>query len=110
MTCQNPFHSSCFSQSANIRGLGKTRIFIKRICNDSRAMKIKEDQFLRYDHIICLKINNCKRTRGYDLMLAKEQSRLDIRMHSFSQKAINEWNILSTEWLYMLVVLICVMV
>ena len=30
-------------------------------------------------------------------MLVKEQGRLDIRMYSFSQMTINDWNIFSTE-------------
>ena len=37
------------------------------------------------------------RTRGHEVKLVKDQCRLDIRKHSFSQKTINEWNKLSTD-------------
>ena len=36
------------------------------------------------------------RTRGHEVKLIKDQCRLDIRKHSFSQRTINEWNKLST--------------
>ena len=36
------------------------------------------------------------RTRGHEVKLVKNQCRLDIRKHSFSQRTINEWNKLST--------------
>ena len=35
------------------------------------------------------------RTRGHEVKLVKDQCRLDIRKHSFSQRTINEWNKLS---------------
>ena len=37
------------------------------------------------------------RTRGHEVKLVKNQCRLDIRKHSFSQRTINEWNKLSTD-------------
>ena len=37
------------------------------------------------------------RTRGHKVKLVKDQCRLDIRKHSFSQRTINEWNKLSTD-------------
>ena len=37
------------------------------------------------------------RTRGHQVKLVKDQCRLDIRKHSFSQRTINEWNKLSTD-------------
>ena len=37
------------------------------------------------------------RTRGHEVKLLKDQCRLDIRKHSFSQRTINEWNKLSTD-------------
>ena len=37
------------------------------------------------------------RTRGHEVKLVKDQCRLDIRKHSFSQRTINEWNKLSTD-------------
>ena len=37
------------------------------------------------------------RTRGHEVKLVKDQCRLDIRKHSFSQRIINELNKLSTD-------------
>ena len=37
------------------------------------------------------------RNRGHEVTLVKDQCRLDIRKHSFSQRTINEWNKLSTD-------------
>ena len=31
-------------------------------------------------------------TRGHDVVLVKDQCRLDIRKYLFSQRTINEWN------------------
>ena len=38
-----------------------------------------------------------KLTRGHNFTLVKKQSRLDVRMYSFSQRAINVWNTLLTD-------------
>ena len=37
------------------------------------------------------------RTRGHEVTMVKDQSRLDIRKYSFSQRTTNEWNKLSTD-------------
>ena len=37
------------------------------------------------------------RTRGHEVILVKDQCRLDIRNYSFSQRTINQWNKLSTS-------------
>ena len=38
-----------------------------------------------------------KITKGHGVTLAKKQCRLDIRKLSFSQRIVNEWNILSAD-------------
>ena len=38
-----------------------------------------------------------RRTRGHGVTLAKKQCRLDVRTFSFSQRIVNEWNILSAD-------------
>ena len=43
------------------------------------------------------KIKESKLTRRHDLTLVKEQSRLDVRKYSFSQRTVNVWNKLSTD-------------
>ena len=38
-----------------------------------------------------------RRTRGHELTLLKDQSSLDIRKYSFSQRTINDWNKVSID-------------
>ena len=42
-------------------------------------------------------VNEERRTRGHGVILAKKQCRLDIRIFSFSQRTVNEWNRLSAD-------------
>ena len=49
------------------------------------------------DSNIFFKIKESKITRGHNFTLVKNQSRLDVRKFSFSQRTINIWNKLSTE-------------
>ena len=49
------------------------------------------------DSNIFFEIKQSKITRGHNFTLVKKQSRLDVRKFSFSQRAINIWNKLSTE-------------
>ena len=48
------------------------------------------------DSNIFFEIKESKITRGHNYPLVKEQSRLDVRKYSFSQRTINVWNNLST--------------
>ena len=53
-----------------------------------------------YEHIernMFFSLKKDSRTRGHEVKLVKDQCRLDIRKHSFSQRTINEWNKLSTD-------------
>ena len=43
------------------------------------------------------KLKEGSRTRGHKAALVKEQCRLDMRKHSFSQRGINEWNRLPND-------------
>ena len=36
-------------------------------------------------------------TRGHNLMISKEQCKLDIKKYSFSQRVVNTWNKLPTD-------------
>ena len=47
---------------------------------------------------IFLEIKQSKITGGHNFALVKKQSRLDVRKFSFSQRTINVWNKLSTEY------------
>ena len=46
---------------------------------------------------ICFSHSRRIADRGHEVKLVKDQCRLDIRKHSFSQRTINEWNKLSTD-------------
>ena len=37
-------------------------------------------------------------TRGHEVILVKDQCRMDTRIYLFSQKKTNEWNELSTDY------------
>ena len=37
------------------------------------------------------------RSRGHEVALVKDQCRLDVKKHSFSQRTINEWNRLPVD-------------
>ena len=61
---------------------------------------------MNIDYNICFKIKERKITRGHNYTVVKEQSRLDVRKYSFSQRTINVFkNYLMI--VCMLVVLIC---
>ena len=49
-----------------------------------------------FTEIFC-SVNEGRRTRGHGVTLANKQCRLDIRKHSFSQRTVNEWNILAAD-------------
>ena len=46
--------------------------------------------------VFSLKKDN--RTRRHEVTLVKDQCRLNIRKYSFSQRILNEWNKLSTDY------------
>ena len=49
------------------------------------------------DRNIFFTVKEERRTRGHGVTFAKKQCRLDIRKCSFSQRTVNEWNILSAD-------------
>ena len=50
--------------------------------------------------IFFFEIKESKITRGHNYTLVKKQSRLDVRKFSFSQRTINIWNNLSTDYVH----------
>ena len=81
-------------------------------CGKEGGLTTLETRKLRRDQIEVFKILNGyenidrnmffslkkdSRTRGHEVKLVKDQCRLDIRKHSFSQRTINKWNKLSTD-------------
>ena len=74
--------------------------------NNSRARRLRGDQievfkilngYENIDRNMFFSLKKDSRTRGHEVKLVKDQCRLDIRKHSFSQRTINEWNKLSTD-------------
>ena len=59
------------------------------------------------DSNIFFEIKESKITRGHKYTLVKKQFRLNVRMYSFSQRAINVWNKLSTDYVHAILVLMC---
>ena len=49
------------------------------------------------DRNIFFTANEERRTRGHGVTLVKKQCRQDIKKYSFSQRIVNEWNILSAD-------------
>ena len=47
--------------------------------------------------LIIIFVLKIKLSKGHNFTLVKEQSRLDVRNYSFSQRTINVWNKLSTD-------------
>ena len=65
----------------------------KDYVNNSRNTNVKVEVFkLLYGYL-----QNIDANIGYNFTLVKEQSRLDVRKCSFSQRTINVWNKLSTD-------------
>ena len=50
--------------------------------------------------IFVFAIKESKITRGHNYTLVKKQSRLDVSKYSFSQRIINVWNKLSTDFVH----------
>ena len=61
---------------------------------ETRRLRGDQIEVLHRNMFFSLKKDS--RTRGHEVKLVKDQCRLDIRKHSFSQRTINEWNKLST--------------
>ena len=70
----------------------------KQHCHGAR--QLRSSVFYYYENIdrnMFFSLKKDSRTRGHEVKLVKDQCRLDIRKHSFSQRTINEWNKLSTD-------------
>ena len=66
-----------------------------------QGINIKHQQGINIKHqqgiSMFFSLKKDSRTIGHEVKLVNDQSRLDIRKYSFSQRTINEWNKLSTE-------------
>ena len=74
--------------------------------NNQKTRRLRGDQievfqilngYENIDRNIFFRVKEERRTRGHEVTLAKKQCILDIRKCSFSQRIVNEWNILSAD-------------
>ena len=63
-----------------------------------KGKKLILNGYENIDRNMFFSLKKDSRTRGHEVKLVKYQCRLDIRKHSFSQRTINEWNKLSTDY------------
>ena len=77
-----------------------------KLCQTSETRRLRRNQIEvfkilnGYENIyrnMFFSLKKDSRTRGHEVKLVKDQCRLDIRKHSFSQRTVNEWNTLSTD-------------
>ena len=83
-TCQSNHHRSTVNHITSHR-VDQTEVF--KILNG----------YENIDRNIFFTVKEERRTRGHGVTLAKKQCRLDIRTFLFSQRIVNEWNILSAD-------------
>ena len=83
---KNTFRKECGLTSLETRRLRADQIEVFKILNGHENIDTNIFFLLKKD----------SRTRGYEVTLVKDQSRLDIRKYSFSQRTINEWDKSST--------------
>ena len=70
---------------------------IRDLANDwFKSYLSRTSQYVYYNNMF-FSLKKDSKTRGHEVKLVKDQCRLDIRKHSFSQRTINEWNKLSTD-------------
>ena len=72
------------------------RAWLRRLRGDQIEVFKILNGYENIDSNIFFEIKESKITTGYNFMLVKKQSRLDVRKFLFSQRTINVWNKLST--------------
>ena len=101
----NALYCSYISQYNSI-GQGEVGCKSNTVCERVFAYNLRGDQtevfkilngYENIDRNVFFSLKKDSRTRGHEVKLVKDQCRLDIRKHSFSQRTINEWNKKSTD-------------
>ena len=80
-----------------LKECGPTTLETRRLRGDEIEVFKIFNGYENIDSNIFFEIKESKITRGHNFTLLKQQSRLDVRKFSFSQRTINVWNKLSTE-------------
>ena len=84
------------SYEERLKECGLTTLETRRLRDQIEVFKIVNG-YENIDRNMFFSLKKDSRTRGHEVKLVKDQCRLDIRKHSFSQRTINEWNKLSTD-------------
>ena len=85
------------SYEERLKECGLTTVETRRLRGDQIEVFKILNGYENIDRNMFFSLKKDSRTRGHEVKLVKDQCRLDIRKHSFSQRTINEWNKLSTD-------------
>ena len=85
------------SYDERLKECGLTTLETRRLRGDQIEVFKILNGYENIDRNMFFSLKKDSRTRGHEVKLIKDQCRLDIRKHSFSQRTINEWNKLSTD-------------
>ena len=85
------------SYEERLKECGLTTLETRRLRGDHIEVFKLLNGYENIDRNMFFSLKKDSRTRGHEVKLVKDQCRLDIRKHSFSQRTINEWNKLSTD-------------
>ena len=85
------------SYEERLKECGLTTLETRRLRGDQIEVFKILNGYENIDRNMFFSLKKDSRTRGHEVKLVKDQYRLDIRKHSFSQRTINEWNKLSTD-------------
>ena len=88
---------SDLSYEERLKECGLTTLETRRLRGDQIEVFKILNGYEIIDRNMFFSLKKDSRTRGHEVKLVKDQCRLDIRKHSFSQRTINEWNKLSTD-------------
>ena len=85
------------SYEERLKECGLTTLETRRLRGDQIEVFKILNGYENIDRNMFFSLKKDSRIRGHEVKLVKDQCRLDIRKHSFSQRTINEWNKLSTD-------------
>ena len=85
------------SYEERLKECGLTTLETRRLRGDQIEVFKILNGYENIDRNVFFSLKKDSRTRGHEVKLVKDQCRLDIRKHLFSQRTINEWNKLSTD-------------
>ena len=85
------------SYEERLKECGLTTLETRRLRGDQIEVFKILNGYENIDRNMFFSLKKDSRTREHEVKLVKDQCRLDIRKHSFSQRTINEWNKLSTD-------------